>query len=414
MLSANSAAVVQEVFNAKSVEVRCGELVIPWSLLLRMNRCMNLSGGVGPMPRKKNMMPPLLFGLFDSGKYISDPLGEEYRNLASPATTTSLEVLIRGLDLESSDPRDNIFALLSFSTDVSSNLMRMDPLIRPNHGNTIAAVFQDYTRWWILKHWSLRILSAVHLSVGRTWQNIFDFGNDISMIAQQRATWSFWHDGRSSWAEATLGLSQKSPWRASLSTLPNMELLRDPSSQTILTLEGLFVATISTIEHFPYFSANTNNLPFHSIYEVLFEPYNQRGTWTITSYQQYEAMDDKRRPLVDPELCKQDHLIAHREYAQGTRGTIECHPKTFFTTTDGDQGFCPPSARPGDLIAVLFGGNVPYVLREIDSIIVGDTSGDTQYFLIAECYLQGYMNGLAVEQEANGHAGRVKRTFHLV
>ena len=97
-----------------------------------------------------------------------------------------------------------------------------------------------------------------------------------------------------------------------------------------------------------------------------------------------------------------------------TAGGVECHPKTFFTTTDGEKGLCSPGARPGDLITVLFGGNVPYVLREADSALVKGKSGATLYCLIGECYLRDYMNGLAVEQEEKNHPGRVRRKFHIV
>lgn len=47
----------------------------------------------------------------------------------------------------------------------------------------------------------------------------------------------------------------------------------------------------------------------------------------------------------------------------------------------------------GDSIVILFGGNVPYVLRSLN---------DNQWRFVGECYLDGYMNGEALDNEGKG------------
>jgi hypothetical protein len=47
----------------------------------------------------------------------------------------------------------------------------------------------------------------------------------------------------------------------------------------------------------------------------------------------------------------------------------------------------PDDCQVGDVVAVLFGGNVPYVLRSAE---------DGRYRLIAECYVHGLMDGEAL------------------
>lgn len=65
---------------------------------------------------------------------------------------------------------------------------------------------------------------------------------------------------------------------------------------------------------------------------------------------------------------------------------------------DGRVGMATERARKGDLICVLFGCSVPVLLRQAD-----DGHG---FRLVGECYLDGCMNGSAVEQPGLG-----ERTF---
>ena len=63
----------------------------------------------------------------------------------------------------------------------------------------------------------------------------------------------------------------------------------------------------------------------------------------------------------------------------------------FLVITDGDIGLGPIDTQPGDVIAVLAGGRVPYVLRQADTRISG------AYSLVGECYVESIMRGEPVE-----------------
>lgn len=65
-----------------------------------------------------------------------------------------------------------------------------------------------------------------------------------------------------------------------------------------------------------------------------------------------------------------------------------CLDRKFFLTADGHFGLGPPCMQTQDTIAVLFGGDVPFILRPTDS--------GTSYKLIGECYLHGFMRGEAI------------------
>jgi hypothetical protein len=67
-----------------------------------------------------------------------------------------------------------------------------------------------------------------------------------------------------------------------------------------------------------------------------------------------------------------------------------------FTTMDGGIGLCPSRTRVGDLVVLLFGGRVPYLLRPrvVTSVEGGRESvGSKEYHFVGECYFESSMNG---------------------
>ncbi|KAH8648335.1 hypothetical protein BGZ60DRAFT_423157 [Tricladium varicosporioides] len=62
--------------------------------------------------------------------------------------------------------------------------------------------------------------------------------------------------------------------------------------------------------------------------------------------------------------------------------------RSFFRTEEGYVGLGPYVIQPGDLVGVLFGINVPYILRPVHE----------GFLLIGECYVHGVMNGEKLEE----------------
>lgn len=100
--------VVQEVFNAKETTVCYGDNTITWSLLLRVSRCIRLSD-MKMNSSYKVLLPPIYEEIFSSR--VSQADGDISTGLSI------LEILIRGLDLDSTDPRDKLFAMLQFGKE---------------------------------------------------------------------------------------------------------------------------------------------------------------------------------------------------------------------------------------------------------------------------------------------------------
>lgn len=62
--------------------------------------------------------------------------------------------------------------------------------------------------------------------------------------------------------------------------------------------------------------------------------------------------------------------------------------RRLFITASGHLGLGPANVMSGDVVVVLFGGKVPYILRHVD--------GDSWRF-VGECYVAGFMDGEGLE-----------------
>jgi hypothetical protein len=66
--------------------------------------------------------------------------------------------------------------------------------------------------------------------------------------------------------------------------------------------------------------------------------------------------------------------------------------RCFFATSKGFLGLGPRSMQRGDIVAVLFGGRVPFILRSMDG----------HFRLVGECYVHGIMDGEVVQMWKDG------------
>jgi hypothetical protein len=369
--------VVQEIFNARNAVVFCGEDTLSWPMLLRVNKCIGLSG-LKANSSHKALMPPIYDYLFTS----IDATDNKEAGI--------LEVLVKGLDLDATDPRDKIFAMLQFGTETRhQNSLALD--LVPDYRKSTSEVFPSFTKWWIVEHQSLRILSAIQALEGRTWHENF-WGKTWKMEAQQ-PTWSWWYRGRSNWAVGILGLSVDCPYRAAADTKPDINIImKSPGS--ILPLTGIRVGIIEKVMPYPYYRPPPNHENLHKAYVSIFDPLMLTGKCgtQLGSKHNHNYMN-----IDDPSL-KRGHFNSHLKFSMET-GAVECHGNCFFNTVEGLEGLCPIPAKPGDLIVILYGGPVPYVLRAQTSTTDDEPELSSKYEFVGECYLQGYMGGRGIEEK---------------
>jgi hypothetical protein len=77
--------------------------------------------------------------------------------------------------------------------------------------------------------------------------------------------------------------------------------------------------------------------------------------------------------------------------------------RRFFVTSTGMLGLGPKRSREGDVVAILFGGTRPYLLRPVRN--------GTHWRLVGECYVHDIMNGQAAEMWLN--SDEPLEDFHL-
>lgn len=240
--------VLQEVANAKTAIVCCGDQVVSWPAISAVARHIR---------RHKRRSGLLLFGIMPSiFSDFSRPMdGDRGRERELVGTKGILDYLVLALGLKASDPRDRIFALLQFGQE-TSELASLPPLIRPDYRKSVTQVFSDFVRWWICEHKSLRVLSAIHTLKGRSWQQMY-YGEPTELAKLSYPTWCFWYGGQANWARATLALNPDSAYEASGSSEPDLSLLnseRGEDTISVLRLTGYRLCKIGRIMPYPFWT----------------------------------------------------------------------------------------------------------------------------------------------------------------
>ena len=144
---------------------------------------------------------------------------------------------------------------------------------------------------------------------------------------------------------------------------------------------------------------------------ILGSKYREAALWRTPIADQWQAESTWIRPepwvediynlllgSEDAQLSSEDYTMQYFEYMMTATNT-----RIPFSTTKGYLSLGSKFIRPGDLVAVLFGSDVPVVLRE---------TGDRRYTLIGEAFVSGIMYGEIVE-EMRGHSRR-SEIFELV
>lgn len=104
---------------------------------------------------------------------------------------------------------------------------------------------------------------------------------------------------------------------------------------------------------------------------------------------------NKSGPITMPDWEATD--VEPTEYKMSLQKALK--QRTFFTTTSGFCGTCVPDAQEGDVVVILFGSPVPFVLRPApDTESAKTESGRPIHYLVGAAYVGGIMNGEMVDE----------------
>ena len=120
-------------------------------------------------------------------------------------------------------------------------------------------------------------------------------------------------------------------------------------------------------------------------------PFNMDGSLGFMDFlgmhnQRYGLMDAKFYEVREDDLRQGGYPTdqENRDFIRmmGAVGTMTCYRVLF--TTEKYMGLAPLTARIGDIIFLLPGADVPFVLRHVE---------DEEYEVVGQCYTHGIMYG---------------------
>lgn len=449
--------VLQEVANARDAIVCCGPDVIAWPHFVGIAHHVLINKRFSPL-LQYGLMPALFFDVTN----VESRGGERRTNIALHRDDI-LSVLIKAHSLKATDPRDKLFALLQFGRE-THDVENLPASIRPDYEKPPKRVFTDFVRWWILKHQSVRILSAIHTLQWRSWQKMYQ------AEPPRHHPYPSWcldleHGGEANWAKSTLGLpaiidggDTNRPYRASAALTPDLDLLSvaedaASSEHDTLRLRGRRLCTIRVISEFPYWplksaqedgdrqsspeavgDVDSRQDEILDAFDHIYDTTALHRKWLLDRDDQEVQIGEQN---TDEKAARFRDLHFTYHYERGfQRGSpaVPCYGPCLFVgsgvdencqkekqqqdlragTSDGDEprwvGLCPHRAQPGDEVVMLHGGPVLYLLRQI-----GKVAGENlyrQYEFVGECLVAGYMYGRAVEEATE--AGEEYEVFDLV
>lgn len=403
--------VLQEALLAQDAIVHCGAESVPWREVLQMSDW--LAKIHQPLYHVPHITMPHVWSLLrpqHGGQHVTE--------------LELLDVFTHGLELKATDPRDKLFALLSFAKGTGKGTDVPSP-IRSTYSKSLEQVLADFTVWWIRENRSLSILSRVHSHRDRTWRRLRR-GPETSQLSSP--TWTIPYEGQAKWARITL--DAQFDFHASEDTVPDEQLLDGTLSRPDdlrLRLKGF---KVTSIKEFFHLSLEEYTKPLIQparkllqVFDVLLDPCGRHQTWNskfkgldwvkpptmgadrlkqdvfdhanthVSWEQQWEQQQEQQpQPALRIPRHMSDDLVADKQPATGTStGLPTCLDPFLFEAENGSVGICPWMAEKGDLVVILHGGKVPYLLRPVKNIESGTSEGLFQF--IGECYVMGAMKG---------------------
>ncbi len=382
--------VIQEVGMASSVIVRCGTATITWRDLVDAAGCID--DRAAPFAIHFDMLDGVqqCFDLY----WIFSEAGCE---------KSFTETLIDGKSFSSTDIKDKVYALLSHP---SARIGAGRAILQPQYNDPIGKLYTDLTTELLRSTRSLQVLSAVqHRAVKDLEQT--GFPSWVPRWAEE--PWSF-----------MLGATIRcQTYRAGLETEPEYDLVPD---ELALKVRGILFHQVSSccsvISGEAYRSRESGHTnPVDSIERLLKtneeasrEAYPTNEQWlqahymTLTAGMFMGSQEDYAR-------YQKWNVSEQRSGQNPTEGNADMFATTArlwsekrrpFLTVKGNVGLGPSVLQEQDLVCVLFGCMVPFILRKQGN----------RYRLVGECYVHGIMKGEAIQSWFKGDIAKQEFTLY--
>lgn len=370
---------LQEIVLASSAELMWGPEIISWE-------CLGFAAAwIRTMEHQTARRIP---GLYNAYLMYALSISSDKHD---PVSFLHLLSLTRQFKV--SDARDRIYALLGLPT-TDSDPENGELYVDPDYTKTLPEVYEALARKMLLSFQGLRTLSTVQHGME---------------VEETLPSWVPQWDRLFTYALAQGGTSLKN--FAASATLPSVA----PSFYgSLLVVEGLefdAVTWVSDILPDAVDSSHPKLEYFNTIWDTVTSfihtypggaDFYTAFCWTITAGKDWYGMlvENEVEHLADFAACQQtyfasplidrgmsmDHIGDADRFV--TAMTYACRFRRFFVTRKGFIGIGPPCLRRDDLVCILNGGIVPFLLRHREE----------HYKLVGDAYIYGIMNGEACEQ----------------
>ncbi|KAL7898336.1 heterokaryon incompatibility domain-containing protein [Trichoderma sp. TUCIM 5745] len=304
---------------------------------------------------------------------------------------TLISLLDRYRQQESTDPRDKVFALLGIadSQDVSSLGCKVD------YNMTAMEVYIALAKSYIQRDGNFDILGYVKHGANVAglpswvpdWTNQGEMAINLRTLVMYGISFNHHSGGDKDCGASVLSGLLGEPWGNNCCNAHVLETIAGLAEKNDYiaggtALDALFITQFAGSPK-PVYDKLQRRL--HEVWEEAKSHPSQKGIRGSVTISTVEGQKEKKinlRPVDVRETGETEALLtASLKYALKRR---------FATTRKGYFALVPEKSAVGDTIAILKGGNYPFVLR----------ARGQSWSLVGECYVHGVMNGEAFDESA--------------
>ena len=382
--------VVQELVVSSKTVVRCGSLTIKWEYIEYIARSLLATGWLGALKQAygSEVIPNFVQTISNCRASFAELQGGR----GIPLTT----LLGATRRFKATDPRDKVIAVVGLA-DHRTVSMPLSKIL--DYEKPVAELYRDITGYLIRSQRSLTLLSNIEDISYRCFHELPSWVPDYSVWQRHTVLGASIRVGHLNFRAA-----RHTPFSA-----------RWTEGSQLLAVDGFCQDKVDTVsdkalEH----RAQDTNTVFQWL--QLAEPLIRGGTLSIDAFWRTLIGDQGRHIYPAPEQygvhfeSYLTHASARKDgypgvptfnendtasrdanslLYQASLGYVAPHRK-FFTTKKCAIGLGPRSMRPGDVVCILSGGRVPYIVRAEGS----------EFRLVGEAYVHGLMEGQAVKNGA--------------
>lgn len=391
--------VLQEVGLARQPRVLYGTAEFSYRLLMAAIKYLNIHG------RSSNYGVATLLIHTEWADWTST----EHPTTRSPYTF--LDLLDHAALLSCKDPRDRVYAFLGHPSCKGEE--GIGSIVVPDYRKDTLVVFKEASEFLLMKEGLRSLASVEHTSATvnddcPTWVARWDVSNTVNNIYSRpgRFSASAGHlplhrhsiqDGKLQVEGVVIGEVQMA-FPVGLAPQGDSVGVAFKGLEDLLLLEDL----IKYLE--------TNNTPCAygaesrvalALTLLAWPNFRNEASGVMKNFTAYRNWHNTTwiRPFFR-KLGKLDQVVNY-----GRAMTSVCYGRSFVVTREGHYGLGPRITEPGDMCCVLFGSDVPFVLRRRET-------GQEGFKFVGECYLQGFMEGQAITKLHNGMAERTVFNIH--